>query len=129
MKCLGAAVCVAVLTACGGPVATIALVPRNESGQVGTATLFDKGRDVEIVVETIGGSDKGRQLAHIRTGPCADNGSVAGFVLENLVPLENGQSTTLIEDRTVLDLQGARYNLTIQNSGDPSRATACGVIP
>ncbi len=118
-----------VLAACGGATITLPLLPRNDSGQVGTASLFDKGRDTQVVIETIGGQDNGRQLAHIRTGECSDAGIVQGFVLENLVPLEGGESTTLVENRAVLDLQGARYNITVQNSGDPSHATTCGLIP
>ena len=108
---------------------TFPLTERSESGQSGTATLFDRGLDTEVVIETQGGTDNGRQLAHLRTGACAADGGIAGYVVENLNALNNGQSSTLVEDRRVVDLQGGRYHVAVQNSGDPSRAQVCGEIP
>jgi hypothetical protein len=120
---------IAVLAGCGGPAQSLQMLPENDSGQTGTAALYDKGIDTEVDLDTYGGADKNPQLAHIRIGHCPDDGRATGFILENLQTVVNGQSTTRVLNRNVMDLIGGRYHICIQNSGDPSECASCGDIP
>jgi hypothetical protein len=120
---------VALLIACGGPAASLEMNSDNDSGQVGSALLYDKGIDTEVDVDTYGGTDKNPQLAHIRMGHCPDDGRATGWVLENLQNVVNGRSITRVQNRTVQDLSGGRYHICVQNSGDPTQCASCGDIP
>jgi hypothetical protein len=113
---------------CGGPSFTVQLIPRNNSGQSGTAQFYDKGDDTEIVIQTQGGTDNGDQLAHVWTGLCSTIGLASGSVLADLEPVTNGRSTTLVP-RRLTDLGGGRFHINVQNSADPSRSNRCGDIP
>src|SRR5579863_10110953 len=84
---------------CAAPVETVSLISENNSGETGTARIYDRGNDSEVDIETQDGMDKNPELAHIRTGQCDESGLVTGYVLENLNTVVNDVSNTYLQNR------------------------------
>ncbi|MFL5318079.1 MAG: hypothetical protein ACJ790_00385, partial [Myxococcaceae bacterium] len=91
----------------------------------GTATLTQKGNDLEVKVSVTPGSDTGNQPAHIHTGSCPG----LGDIVKALNPLQNGTSTTLLTNTRLEEVSGGKFVVNVHNSVQGSTYMSCGVIP
>ncbi|HEV2740411.1 MAG TPA: hypothetical protein VGU66_17765 [Candidatus Elarobacter sp.] len=99
----------------------------NNSGQVGTLTLFRRGAVTRVVVD-LKGTDPGRvQSVRIYRGPSCDDIGTSGPAYF-LSDMRNGNSVSTVkapEDK----LLSGNYNLVVFSSNAAgARATACGHI-
>ena len=99
----------------------------NNSGQVGTVTLFGHGANTSAVVD-LKGTPPGRvQSVRIYRGPSCDDLGTAGpaYFLNDM---RNGRSVSVVKAPEQKLLSG-NYNLVVFSSNAAgARATACGHI-
>ena len=96
----------------------------NNSGQVGTVTLFSRNPNTRIVV-VLHGTQEGRaESVRIYRGPSCDDLVTAPTY--ELVDLKNGLSTSTVKSAEAKLLSG-NYNVVMFSStASGARATACG---
>ena len=99
----------------------------NNSGQVGTVTLFRRGAATRVVVD-LKGTDPGRvQSVRLYRGPSCDDLGTSGPAYF-LSDMRNGRSVSTVkapEDK----LLSGNYDLVVFSSNTKgARATACGHI-
>ena len=96
----------------------------NNSGQVGTATLFRRGTTAAVVVE-LKGTEPGRaQSVRIYRGPSCDD--LAGKPQYFLNDMRNGTSRSVVKAPEEKLLSG-NYNVVVFSSNQAgARTTACG---
>jgi hypothetical protein len=95
----------------------------NNSGQVGTVTLFGRDPDTRIVV-VIHGADGRAESVRIYRGPSCDDLVTAPTY--ELVDLKNGLSTSTVKSPEAKLLSG-NYNVVVFSStAAGARSTACG---
>jgi Cu/Zn superoxide dismutase len=96
----------------------------NNSGQVGTVTLFSRDPNTRIVV-VLHGTPEGRaQSVRIYRGPSCDDLITAPTF--ELADLKNGLSTSTVKSAEAKLLSG-NYNVVVFSStASGARATACG---
>jgi len=97
----------------------------NNSGQVGTATLFNAGAGTRVVVD-LKGTPPGRvQSVRIYRGPSCDDLGTSGpaYFLNDM---KNGRSSSVVKAAESKLLSG-NYNVVVFSSNlAGARATACG---
>lgn len=104
---------------------TVALKAQNDSGEVGTATLLQRGNTLTVTVSIKDGPTT-PQPAHIHTGSCAKVGGVS-YPLANVI---SGKSTTTLKDVSLASLQTGGFAINIHKSAaDLGTYVSCGVIP
>lgn len=104
---------------------TVALKAQNDSGEVGTATLLQRGNTLTVAVSIKGGTTM-PQPAHIHTGTCAKLGGVS-YPLANVV---SGKSTTTLKNVSLASLQTGGFAINIHKSAaDIGTYVSCGQIP
>jgi hypothetical protein len=104
---------------------TVALKAQNDSGEVGSATLLQRGNTLTVAV-SIKGEPTTPQPAHIHTGTCAKLGGVS-YALANVV---SGKSTTTLKDVSLASLQTGGFAINIHKSAaDIGTYVSCGQIP
>lgn len=104
---------------------TVKMNAQNGSGESGTATLTQKGSDVEVVISLTGSPATTPQPAHIHDGTCADLKGVV-YPLTNVV---GGNSTTTVKDVTIDKLLGAPYAINVHESAaNLGKYVSCGDI-
>ena len=107
------------------PVLIVNLLDRNGSGESGTATLTQKGGDIQVVISLKGAPTATPQPAHIHNGTCANLKGVV-YQLTNLV---NGGSTTTISNVTIQKLLAGTYAINVHESAaNITKYVACGEI-
>ena len=97
----------------------------NNSGQVGTVTLFDRGTGTRVLV-TLKGTPEGRvQSVRVYRGPsCDDLGGRPQYFLNDM---RNGGSNTPIVKAPQSKLLSGNYNVVVFSSNAAgAQATACG---
>ncbi len=104
---------------------TVTMKAQNGSGESGTATLTQKGSDVEVVISLTGAPATTPQPAHIHDGTCADLKGVA-YPLTNVV---GGKSTTTVKGVTIDKLLGASYAINVHESAaNLGKYVSCGNV-
>ena len=97
----------------------------NNSGQVGTVTLFNAGAGTRVLVELQGTIPGRMQSVRLYRGPSCDDIGNTGPVYF-LIDMKNGVSRSLVkapEDK----LLSGNYNVVVFSSNAAgARATACG---
>jgi hypothetical protein len=102
---------------------TVALHEQNGSGENGTATFTQMGRDVKVIIALKRTTTPMPQPAYIHDGTCAKLGPVA-YPLGNVV---NGTSTTSVKDVTIYKLLGAPHAISVHKSAASlDKYVACG---
>jgi hypothetical protein len=102
---------------------TVPIVPLNNSGVTGTATLADLGNGrTSVSVMVTGSTDT--HTARIETGTCADNESSPRFPLSDV---RAGSSTTEL-DVPLSQLTASPMTIELQPAQDSMTPTACGDI-
>ncbi len=96
----------------------------NNSGQVGTATLFDAGASTHVVVELHGAPPGRTQSVKLFRGPSCDDvfATAPAFVLSEV---KNGRSASTVKAAAGTILSG-NYNVVVFASNRAgARASAC----
>jgi Cu/Zn superoxide dismutase len=97
----------------------------NNSGQVGTVTLFLRSPNTRVVIDLKGTTPGRVQSVRIYRGPSCDDMSTAGPAYF-LTDMKNGISVSTVKASEATLLSG-NYNVVIFSSNAPgARATACG---
>lgn len=115
----------ALFLACGPTTSTVQMKAESDSAQDGTATLTQKGDDLEVVVNITPGADTGDQPAHIHKGTCPG----LGEIVKALNPVTNGKSTTLLTKTRLEEVSGGGFVVNVHNSTQGSKYVSCGEIP
>ena len=97
----------------------------NNSGQVGTVTLFNRGANTSVVVD-LKGTEPGRvQSVRLYRGPSCDDLGTSGPAYF-LSDMRNGRSVSVVKAPEQKLLSG-NYNLVVFSSNTKgARGTACG---
>jgi Cu/Zn superoxide dismutase len=97
----------------------------NNSGQVGTVTLFGGGPNTRVVVD-LKGTPEGRvQSVRLYRGPSCDDLGTSGPAYY-LTDMKNGRSRSVVKAPESKLLSG-NYNVVVFSSNQSgARATACG---
>src|ERR1700729_2169546 len=104
----------------------VKLEAQNNSGENGTATLTQVGKDT-LVVLAFPDTSMPAQPAHIHTGTCAKLDAAPKYPLNNIV---NGQSTTTLKNLSLASLQNGNFAINVHKStSDIKTYVACGNIP
>jgi hypothetical protein len=102
----------------------IHLAAQNNSGETGTATLYDGAKGLIVRLRT-SGSDAD-QPAHIHKGTCDKLDPKPAYPLK---PVHDGQSETTIEGVTIAQLQKSPYAINVHKSAKEAAVyVACGNI-
>ncbi|MGV3623181.1 MAG: hypothetical protein ACO1OB_20345 [Archangium sp.] len=126
-----AAVTVLLATACGPNKLQVSMKSDNNSGQVGFATLEDRGEaGMRVTVETtVPITGDAPQLAHIHEGTCGEVGIIrVGLNMLNKVGEMRFGSTTDVDLRFE-DLKTGPFNINAHDATDPTVYVSCGEIP
>jgi len=96
----------------------------NNSGEIGTVTLFGAGTGTHVVVELHGTPGRAQAVKLVRGASCDDlAGGTPAYVLSDVA---NGHSATLVK-ATVNKLLSGNYNVVVLASNRANaRASACG---
>lgn len=97
---------------------------QNGSGQVGTATVQDKGNGVVVTVKLNKEPKSASEPAHIHQGTCAKLNPAPWKPLKNVV---NGVSVTTVPGVTVAQLKKAHYAINVHKSANDLKTyVSCG---
>lgn len=88
------------------------LVAQNNSGETGTATLYDGAKGLIVKLRMSGGGEVD-QPAHIHKGTCDKLDPKPTYPLKMV---HDGQSETTIENVTIAQLQKAPYAINVHKS-------------
>ncbi|MDP9105505.1 MAG: hypothetical protein M3N49_06195 [Candidatus Eremiobacteraeota bacterium] len=99
------------------------LVAQNNSGETGTATLFDGAKGLIVKLRLAGGGDVD-QPAHIHKGTCEKLDPKPTYPLRFV---HDGQSETTIEGVTLAQLQKAPFAINVHKSAKEAAIyVSCG---
>ncbi|MEA2690225.1 MAG: hypothetical protein QOJ39_512 [Candidatus Eremiobacteraeota bacterium] len=99
------------------------LVAQNNSGETGTATLYDGARGLIVRLRTSGGETVD-QPAHIHKGTCEKLDPKPMYPLK---AVHDGQSETTVEGVTIAQLQKAPYAINVHKSAKEAAIyVSCG---
>ncbi len=90
----------------------VRLLAQNNSGETGTATLFDGAKGLIVKLRLSGGGDAD-QPAHIHKGTCEKLDPKPTYPLKSV---HDGQSETVIEGVTLAQLQKAPFAINVHKS-------------
>jgi hypothetical protein len=100
----------------------IHLAAQNNSGETGTATLYDGAKGLIVRLRT-SGSDAD-QPAHIHKGTCDKLDPKPAYPLK---PVHDGQSETTVEGVTIAQLQKSPYAINVHKSAKEAAVyVSCG---
>jgi hypothetical protein len=106
----------------GGIGTKLGMSAQNNSGEVGTVTLFNRGAKTLVVIN-LDGAPHGPQPAHVHRGTCDNLNPKPEFPLSNAV---NGRSTTLLPVSEARLLSG-NYSVNVhQSTTNLGRYVSCG---
>jgi hypothetical protein len=101
----------------------IHLAAQNNSGENGTATLYDGAKGLIVKLRTSGGEEVD-QPAHIHKGTCDKLDPKPAYPLK---PVHDGQSETTVEGVTIAQLQKSPYAINVHKSAKEAAVyVACG---
>jgi len=104
---------------------TVPMLEQNGSGESGTVTLTQQGRDIKVVISLKGAPATTPQPAHIHEGACANIKGVV-YPLSNVV---NGQSTTIVKNATIGSLLKGPQAINVHDSAaNLGKYVACADI-
>jgi Cu/Zn superoxide dismutase len=105
---------------------TVPIKAQNDSGEIGSATLTQKGSDVLVTLTLTGGSTD-PQPAHIHLGTCAKLDPAPKYPLSNVA---DGKSVTTVKGVNLTDLETGAFAINVHKStSDLKTYVACGDIP
>jgi len=100
------------------------LLAQNNSGETGTATLFDGAKGLIVKLRLSGGAEGVDQPAHIHKGTCEKLDPKPTYPLKFV---HDGQSETVIEGVTLAQLQKAPFAINVHKSAKEAAIyVACG---
>jgi len=100
----------------------IHLAAQNNSGETGTATLYDGAKGLIVRLRTSGADAD--QPAHIHKGTCDKLDPKPAYPLK---PVHDGQSETTIKGVTIAQLQKSPYAINVHKSAKEAAVyVACG---
>ena len=98
------------------------LAPQNNSGETGTATLYDGAKGLIVKLRTSG--SEADQPAHIHKGTCEKLDPKPTYPLKMV---HDGQSETTVEGVTIAQLEKAPYAINVHKSAKEAAIyVACG---
>jgi hypothetical protein len=98
------------------------LVAQNNSGETGTATLYDGAKGLIVKLRTSG--SEADQPAHIHKGSCEKLDPKPTYPLK---AVHDGQSETTVEGVTIAQLQKAPYAINVHKSAKEAAIyVSCG---
>ena len=104
---------------------TVTLKPQNSSGESGTATLTQKGSDVEVIVH-MKNAVAATQPIHIHVGSCANLDPKPKYPL---TLVKDGESVTTVKDVQLSALTASPFAINVHKSpADVGTYVACGDI-
>jgi hypothetical protein len=104
----------------------IRLAAQNNSGETGTATLFDGAKGLIVRLRMSGAAEGVDQPAHIHKGTCDKLDPKPAYPLK---PVHDGQSETTVEGVTIAQLQKSPYAINVHKSAKEAAVyVACGNI-
>jgi hypothetical protein len=126
---LGAALA-GILTAAASAAApttiTVKMVPQNDSGESGTATLTEVADGVRVAVKLDGAPKDVPQPTHIHVGNCGHINKAPEYPLANTV---NGEGVATVKGVTLADLLKGTYAINVHKSGtEIATYVSCGNI-
>lgn len=95
----------------------------NNSGQVGTVTLYDHGATTLVTV-SIKGSNNRTESVRLYRGPACDD--IAPKTVQGLSDLKNGESRTTVKMPQSRLLSGNYNVLVFSSTAAGARSVACG---
>ncbi|HEX3463380.1 MAG TPA: hypothetical protein VHS78_04955 [Candidatus Elarobacter sp.] len=102
----------------------IRLLPQNNSGESGTATLYDGVKGLIVKLRMSGSGGDVDQPAHIHKGTCEKLDPKPAYPLK---PVHDGLSETTIESVTLAQLQKAPYAINVHKSAKEAAVyVSCG---
>jgi hypothetical protein len=104
---------------------SIPLLSQNDSGEIGTVTFLQDGKDLIVSAQTWGGV-AATQPIHIHEGTCANLNPVPKYPLKSL---ENGMSYTRLEGVSLDSLLSSKFAVNVHKSTTEVKVyVACGDI-
>ncbi|HKU68884.1 MAG TPA: CHRD domain-containing protein [Candidatus Baltobacteraceae bacterium] len=103
----------------------VTMSAQNNSKETGTATLTQKGKNLEVVVR-LKNAPMAAQPAHIHAGTCANLNPAPKYPLSNVV---DGKSTTMIKGVSLESLAGGKFAVNVHKSANDLKTyVSCGDI-
>ena len=107
----------------------IPLQPAHHSGISGTATLVPDGANLNVTLK-LSKPIADTLLAHIHTGPCSDEPTVADpRIWANLDDVVKGTSKTVVNVVTLKELESEAASINVHDPNHNQRALVCADIP
>lgn len=104
---------------------TVTMSAQNNSGETGTATLTQTGKDVQVAID-LQNAPAAAQPAHIHPGTCAKLNPAPKYPLSSVM---NGKSTTTLKNVNLSDLTGGGFAINVHKSTDDlATYVSCGDI-
>lgn len=104
---------------------TVTMGAQNGSNETGTATLTQRGNDVQVSVD-LQNAPAAPQPAHIHPGTCAKLNPAPKYPLSNVV---NGKSMTTLKNVKLSDLTSGGFAINVHKSAsDLATYVSCGDI-
>ena len=130
------------ITACGGPSVTIAMVQQNNSGQDGSATLSQTGGGLEIEVRIKRSNIYGSQTSHVHFGRCDNVGPITAGLRAigdaGQLELSNKANDPTFENddlvfktklqETLTSLRDGNHVINVHDARENSLYVSCGEI-
>jgi hypothetical protein len=105
---------------------TVKMVPQNDSGESGTATLTEVADGVRVAVKLDGAPKDVPQPTHIHVGNCGHINKAPEYPLANTV---NGEGVATVKGVTLADLLKGTYAINVHKSGtEIATYVSCGNI-
>ena len=102
---------------------TVPMAAQNKSNETGTATLTQRGKDLQVVIN-LSNAPAAAQPAHIHPGTCAKLAPAPKYPLS---PVVNGKSNTLLKNVNLTDLTGGQFAINVHKStNDLATYVSCG---
>ena len=104
----------------------LGIQPLNNSGEIGTVTLYGHGSKTQVVLDIKGEPSGASQPAHIHRGTdCPTLNPKPTYPLKNVV---NGRSSTLV-DAPIAKLLSGNYGVNLhQSAKNIAHYVACGML-
>lgn len=104
---------------------TVKMLPENNSGESGTATLTQTAKGVHVVVD-VKNAPAQAQPTHIHPGTCTKLNPAPEYPLTSL---QNGKSVSDLPGKKLSDLTGGKFSINVHKSADDLKTyVSCGLI-
>jgi len=105
---------------------TVTMKALNGSGEDGTATVTQKGDNLEVVISLKGAPKDVAQPTHIHIGTCGKINASPEYGLKNTV---NGANDSEVKGVKLADLMSGKYAINVHKSADEiGTYVSCGNI-